>query len=168
MVERTHASSGGSIEGCCGSPFGKADRQSVPVCSEVVCRVGEHQHHWHISVHEKPISPQEATSNYSSPLPSLPSLSTPLSHSHCLIEPSPLPIFLEVLRLRLHNKAQIVLLLTFLANSSSPNLAPRTSSCVVSWSPALTVLIHLGSSTYLFITCLYVDTSPLAHSLEPS
>ena len=38
---------GGSIEGCLGSPFDKANR---PACSEVLCRMGEHQHqpaaHW--------------------------------------------------------------------------------------------------------------------------
>ena len=34
-----------------GSPFGKANRlYLVPAFSEVVCRVGEHQHHWHIDV----------------------------------------------------------------------------------------------------------------------
>ena len=51
MVVRTRASSGGSIEGCCGFPIWKGRQTlSVPACSEVVCRVGEHQHRWHIDV----------------------------------------------------------------------------------------------------------------------
>ena len=51
MVVRTRASSGGSIEGCCGFPIWQGRQTlSVPACSEVVCRVGEHQHRWHIDV----------------------------------------------------------------------------------------------------------------------
>ena len=42
MVVRTRASSGGSIEGCCGFPIWQGQQTlSVPACSEVVCRVGE-------------------------------------------------------------------------------------------------------------------------------
>ena len=53
MVVRTRVPLDGSMEGCCGFPIWQGRQTlSVPACSEVVCRVGEHQHRWHIDVHD--------------------------------------------------------------------------------------------------------------------
>ena len=53
MIVRTFASSGGYIEGCCRFPIWQGrPTLSVPACSKVVCRVREHQHSWHIDVHD--------------------------------------------------------------------------------------------------------------------